>query len=348
MIQPFFKTIVLTTAFAFVFSCSTTRATVPVKKTVVKEKSAKVAKVYDASTRAQKETLASAKSEGQVDSKLKITAPSHETIPFELFGRLMMVKGEVNGVKGYLFVDSGAPYCVLNSAVFNKIKGKSAKVHGVNGYTAGAKRVKVKSLKFGKVEVKDFKGLCQPLDHLRGAKKVTILGLIGYRELSSFEVLLDYRKKTMMLFKVDENGKKQVKVEIANPTKTIKYTQVVHLPVFDCELNGEKLRMALDTGAEANLLDLKLQGKFAKLLKHRKKTKLIGGDNKPIMVSYGTMPLIKVDGHPFKNMKTVFSDISHLNKGNEGLKVHGLLGFEMLSKTNLVGINFKKKELYIW
>jgi hypothetical protein len=285
---------------------------------------------------------------GVPEENRAVKSPLHSLIPFQLIGRLIAVEGKVNSVEGLLIVDSGAPCCILNSDIFGGLEGRAIASDDVSGAIAGAKRIKVDSLQFGDVEIREFSGRSQPLTHLARDEDVKLLGLIGYRELSEFEVLLDYRQKTMWLLKTDADGNRLAKVTIPPPGETIPFEMAEHLPILTCELGGETLRMGLDTGAEANLLDIGLREKFSGLLVSADNTTLGGAGGTPVEVDYGMLPELKVGNVTLRNTTTVFSDISHLNKGPGILELDGIIGCELLARARLAGINFRKKELYLW
>lgn len=285
---------------------------------------------------------------------LNVTAPPHDTIPFEISGGgLVMIRGVVNGIEGCLFVDSGAPLCVLNSDVFPDLKGEAADTQGLHGDIGNASLVNVESLTFGNIEFKNLEGLHQPLSHLRQGflfwkPKGKLLGLIGYKELSCFEVMINYPHETISFLTLDEAGNRVAQSNLPAPKRTLPFTLSEHIPVFDCEIAGQALRMGLDTGAEANLIDLRYEETLGKLLTGKQKAMTLGADNKPVAITYGELPGLRAGGFPCSAMRTVFADISHLNSGEDGMKIDGLLGYPFLSNSRLVSINFVKKELTLW
>ena len=60
-------------------------------------------------------------------------------------------------------------------------------------------------------------------------------------------------------------------------------------------------------------------------------------------VEKGLLKKVIIGGKRFKNTKTVFSDISHLNNGYK-LKLDGLMGYELLSKQKTL-ISYRRKEM---
>lgn len=60
-------------------------------------------------------------------------------------------------------------------------------------------------------------------------------------------------------------------------------------------------------------------------------------------VTKGLIKKTIIGKYKFKNMATVFSSISHLNKGYK-INIDGLMGYELLSKQKTL-ISYKRKEL---
>jgi hypothetical protein len=80
-----------------------------------------------------------------------------------------------------------------------------------------------------------------------------------------------------------------------------------------------------------------------KNIKRIKVDELLGADNQPKKVKKGKVKNTTIGAKSFKNLKTVFSDISHLNEGYK-LNLDGLIGYEVLSKQKTL-ISFDRKEM---
>lgn len=280
-----------------------------------------------------------------------LIAPPFDTVPFELFGGggLIRIEGEVNGVKGCFIVDTGSSQSMLNSELLPGLKGESIGTQGVSGEVSEASLVTVESLKFGTIEFTGIQALYQPLGHLAfDTPGIKILGLLGYQELSRFEIMLNYPKKNITFLILNEKGERESPAVLPDPLETIRFTLDAHLPVLDCETGGKKLRMGLDSGVEINLIDLKLSKRLARKLQHPQQSEGVGADGTPVKITVGLMPEFSVAGRAYPNMTTMFTDISHLTSGENSMKIDGMIGFPFLSRHRLVSINFVKKELILW
>ena len=71
--------------------------------------------------------------------------------------------------------------------------------------------------------------------------------------------------------------------------------------------------------------------------------KLVGADNNPKKIKKGEIKKMIIGNKEFKNLTTVFSDISHLNEAY-GLNLDGLVGYQVLSKQKTL-ISFARKEM---
>ena len=92
-------------------------------------------------------------------------------------------------------------------------------------------------------------------------------------------------------------------------------------------------------------IDLGIISVFSKHLKKIDIDTLTGLDNNRIHVKSGILKMLKFKEKGFKNLKTVFSDLTHLNKDKE-IKIDGLIGFEILSK-QMTLIRYGQKELVL-
>lgn len=277
----------------------------------------------------------------------KITVPPVVQAPMIRAGNLFAVEARNDGRSGLFLVDSGAPSLVLNARYFESgdplVMGSAS---GVNGISSGADFAPIENFQLGDFSIDDFDALMMDLSHLEEALEVEFLGLIGYRELEHFEVILDYESEAMLLLGVNEAGEPLASVQMDPPQAVLPFQMNEHIPVFSCEIDGLPLQLGLDTGAESNLISVTQLARLRPMLKDQDNDDLTGADGASREVVSGVLPEILVAGHSFKDQETVFSDISHLNAGY-GLELDGLVGFAVLSR-QMVGINFRKGEMVIW
>lgn len=146
-----------------------------------------------------------------------------------------------------------------------------------------------------------------------------------------------------MLIKADYFD--QYKKEYLSNSKLdmVPFTLSSHIPVFKANIKGKDYNFGLDCGAESNLIDSDLLEELSKSIRKRTTDTLRGADKKGKEVTKGLIKKTIIGKYKFKNMATVFSSISHLNKGYK-INIDGLMGYELLSKQKTL-ISYKRKEL---
>jgi Aspartyl protease len=278
--------------------------------------------------------------------KENIEIPVFMQIPFTLSSKLITVEAEVNGKKGNFLVDSGAPHLVLNNKHFKTEEVNSVSGMGVSGVISGTDIKKIKNFIWQEFKITDFDAITMDLSHLEEQLETEFLGLIGQAELSHFEVHYDYTNMNMMCFKLDDSGNRIPQVMISDPNHTIEFEMGAHIPILSMKILNKTYKMGLDTGAETNLFSETLLSELSESTVFTDIDTLYGADKQKQAVRSGELISCKIGEETFEKMKTVFSDISHLNSGYD-LKIDGLIGYEFLSRQR-TAINYKKKELYLW
>jgi hypothetical protein len=267
--------------------------------------------------------------------------PAKIQVPFELRGGLIFVKVKVNGKPASFILDSGAPYLVLskrlNAKATDTLEGK-----GISG-TMQLQQVVVPSLEFGSMQLTDAPAIAMDMAHLEKLTKRPIDGLIGYSTLKEYELLLDYESKTMTLFRA---GATSYHTTI-KPVEEVPFELQAHIPVVKATIGTQTLYFGLDTGSEANLLDVASTARLSATdYKKGKANHITGANQGQVAVQDAYMKATHVNGHSYPNMHFVFSDISHLNQGY-GLSIDGLLGYPFLSARK-ISVNYPKQKLYFW
>lgn len=102
----------------------------------------------------------------------------------------------------------------------------------------------------------------------------------------------------------------------------------------------------LDSGAELNLIDRKINRKALDKFTVIKRVNLIGVGKREVEVMAGTLSEMIVGGEHCKSMNTLLTSLDDINE-NFGLALNGVIGYEFLS-TRRVMINYKKRKLYFF
>lgn len=268
------------------------------------------------------------------------------SIPLYKAGKLILVKGEVNGKHGYLIFDTGAPGLVLNDHYFKNCKADpSRQVTGVNGQIHPARVITASNLKLGNLGFKRQLADVMDLSHIEEKRNVKILGLMGVSLLQGEELEIDLQKKVLRVFKTDKNGlRMQPKVAAENKGLiTVPFRYSGHLIELEAKINNRPYRIAFDTGSEILLFD-----KYA-LLKDKIQTSILkkqellstGGSSSGIEIrELGEIDL----GVILKKVTTVAVDLKSLR--GFGLYVDGFIGYDLMA-SGVVTINFKKRIVQI-
>ncbi|UOR04127.1 aspartyl protease family protein [Hymenobacter aerilatus] len=264
----------------------------------------------------------------KVDTRLSVqdlTTPAEVVMPMRIQNGLLLVTAEVDGQRGDFFLDSGAPALLLNKMRFGSSASGStvvaSQLRGVNGTGASfdyyhATNFNWQGISFHNRDVPTL----DLTDLARRAGVSELLGLIGYNLLSQYAVTLDYAAQTVTLRKPTPD----------KSTEGLPFVMRGHLPVVEARVAGETLRLALDCGAQQNLLDVRYAAAFASQLRNSETVQLAGTDQKARSVTSGELRKLQlVQGPTFRNQPTVFSSISHLNQKPDQVTLDGLLGYPM-------------------
>jgi len=255
------------------------------------------------------------------------------------FSKLVLIKGEVNGIKGHFFLDSGAPGCIINSDVVTGLKGESAEANGTSGVMKVKKTI-LKSIKFKGRSMSNVRAIFQPMNGFtRGRKDITFLGLIGYDQLKGYVLTINYQMGTYDILKADAwkyDGKANV----------VPFSMRGHLPIIGVDAQGTKINMALDTGAESNMLDKTLFEKLKTKLARVRKVQIIGGNGRPVTVKAGNLAST-IGSKKYKGMPTAFRDLSSLRK-KIGQSVDGIIGYALFKQAGKIAISYPANKLYLW
>lgn len=270
------------------------------------------------------------------------------TIPIKRAHNLILLEGTIDSLYGNFILDFGSPYLVLNATYFRDYRtdyGRlAASANGVAGY---ARRTGVQRLSLGGLTYEDLDADVTELGNIENKRGVRILGLLGVNLFKEFEMELDLKQSVIILHRLDKSGYPvqpetdlDVKPEIVMPIQV--YNNII---LLDANIADKKLRFALDSGAEVNLLDKDANRKVLSMMKINRTTYLNGSTGGRVEVIDGVLLEMEVGGVRLKNMRTLVTDLSALGEGY-GVPIEGMLGYGFLSQ-GIVWINFDREELRI-
>ena len=288
----------------------------------------------------------------QADKGFKFEKPEGKviTIPITLSkDNLIVAQAVINGEKHNFIIDSGCPILYLNSKYFRGSEDKGARVstsEDVNGKVSGGQDViYVDSFDFNGIRADSIKAMMSDLSHLENGTEV--YGLIGYDVYRDYDLLFDYKGKTLTLIDPDytETFLKERKYEYEEvPFEMSKAMR--HIPLINGQIGTSNLAFGIDCGASSDLLYSGLWDEFKDNLKRVKTAELQGLSNsKGTDVHYGKLKSLKIGGKTFRNTRTVFNSISHLNMSKDE-RIDGLIGYQILSRQKTV-LSYRNRKLIL-
>ncbi len=273
------------------------------------------------------------------------TQPNIIRIPFRLSGALITVQAKVDTVEGTFIFDTGASNLLLNYRYF-KNNGFASESGGVTGKVKVKGKIRADSVILDELERRNITADLIDLSHIERAKKIRVMGIIGYSVFEGYEILFDYSASVLILVRHNEKGVLLEKIPdweyeaIENFPLTVKD----HIAMLTIQFGKKKKVFGLDSGAEQNLLDL-LVGKT--FLKNNftvlKRVKLNGTGQNSVEVMTGNLYNGQLDTFNFKPMATILTNMQDINT-IYGTNLEGILGYEFLSQMPM-SINYKKRRI---
>lgn len=292
--------------------------------------------------------------------KVKTLSPEERTVeynkanlisvPIILAGNIPLVEVFLNGENRLFLLDSGAPFSILNSKYvegLDKSKKKLGSLQDVSGNASISNMdiVTVKELEFAGSKIKNQKTVILDMSHLEETLETDgIYGLIGYDMLKEYDFFLDYSKKTLALIN-PEHIDDFIKNNKLKTNSKLSCKMIGHIPMIEVLIGNKAYQMGIDTGAETNLIDSSYFNDLEYLLQNKQKDVLGGAAGIKKEIYTGELKKLIVGKNVYKNLRTSFSDISHLRKRPESYD--GLLGYPFLSSQPVL-ISYKRGEVILF
>ncbi len=250
---------------------------------------------------------------------------------FELVRGMVVVQAELDREPASFILDTGSPMMILNG---RENEAKAIQVASLHGSMAGDWKT-IASFSWAGVQKYELPALTTDIGALEMVTNRPIAGLIGYKFLEDFDLLIDFEKQLVTLV---PHGKPAI-MKGWSLKSQIPFTMAGHLPVIEAQIGNKKLRLGLDTGANTNMLDLQkafeLDQELVTPVNNAGVLGMAGGSSRTYA---GYVVETTVGGLNFWNMRFIFSDITHLqNLVTNG--VDGLLGFPFF-KSGKFSINY--------
>lgn len=248
-------------------------------------------------------------------------------ITFKNLAGIILIPARINGIEGWVALDTGAMQTALNKNYFLGLGGKTTEVARFDGEvaTAGAMETHLHEFSLDGITINGLTVLLMDMSYVENnlrtiEPELRFLGSAGIEVFGKVPVLVDYRRFMVTLDpNIPINGMERLPLSMEA------------LPVITLEIAGEPYRFVLDTGANTCLLSDKLSKKI---------------ETSPVPNSPGvcTIPLVKAGEREYIDVTAVFTNLSHIQKR---VDVDGVIGYQIISK-QLSLLDFPNGVLYLF
>ncbi len=273
------------------------------------------------------------------------------TIPFELVQNLIVIDSIVvdNRMGSFIFDTGNQASLVLNSVAFQpeiyqEINKQSFTdtARGITGNIPVTTSIKIDSLTLANdFTFAGLNAIAFNLEHVRKAIGRNFLGFIGYGVIREVEFIIDYNKKVIHIFRLDDNGNLLEQTPIKK-TPILNFTVERGSMMAYIYFAGKQINFFLDTGAPKNSLDATLAKQLDQsfISYTGLKDTITGGDGNSIVTNDAMMLLLTVKDAQFTYMNTNIYNFP----GNAGY--NATLGYPFFSQ-KLLAVNYKKRQIYL-
>ncbi|MEC3907945.1 hypothetical protein VOI54_13020 [Tamlana sp. 2201CG12-4] len=270
-------------------------------------------------------------------------------IPFKLIDHLIVVKAQILNIEGNFIIDTGSETMILNKVHFPNNyshQRSSNRSSGILQNIENSYEKHIKQFKLQNFKLENTHSDVIDLSHIEKSKKIKLLGVIGYSILKDYELFIDMHLNQITLTKVDNHGNKLDKhVYLEKIVDSIRFKLKRHTIVVNGTINNQEVKLGIDSAAEFNQINKRINKKALKYFIPKKRLRLTGVSNKKIEVLAGKLHRVKLSASTyFGPMLTV---LTNLNKMNEafGTDLDGILGYEFFAQKRTI-INYQKEKLY--
>lgn len=272
-------------------------------------------------------------------------------LPFSRAGNLILVKAKADTTEGNFIFDTGCPHLVLNHTYFRDYPAQESIEDG-NGATAGTftvQKTRVADFSLGGNHFYQLNADLTDLGSIENIRGIKLLGLIGVELLRRFEVLIDYENNLIYLHRLERKESSVFEKELLADTaaySTIPIRVMDNRIMVETIVGGKKLRLVIDSGAEANLLDSRLPERVFSEVMITGRTTMMGVGGRKIEVLKGELNSMRLGEYDLGQMKVLVTNLERTCFSHAGC-VDGVLGFDFLSLKK-IGFNFVKNKMYVW
>ncbi|WP_456442779.1 hypothetical protein [Psychroserpens sp.] len=270
-------------------------------------------------------------------------------IPFKLVDHLIVIEAQLLNQKGNFIIDTGSESLILNK---NHFKGQNSNLDqlkqttGVIDFIDNPLEKHLREFIIKDLVIENMLSDVIDLSHIEISKKMHLLGIIGYDILKDYEIFVDMYLNQITLSKVNTKGEKlDDSVYLEKTIDSVDFKLKKHTIVIEATVDGQILKFGLDTAAEYNQLNKKINKEVLKQFFPKRRIQLIGASGKKIEVLAGKLYRVKLtESIYFGPMQTILTNLNQMNNAF-GTKLDGVLGYEFFRQQRTI-INYKKEKLF--
>lgn len=268
-------------------------------------------------------------------------------VPFTMVGQLMMVEAQVDSIRGLFILDTGSERLVLNKNHYKPDVTSLPVVSAGNTGSVAALGSHIDSVKVQLLVLHNLFAHFVDMSHIEVKKNTRVMGILGYDVFKNFELFIDFPEKRIVLFRLNRAGNRVepgTSWEVA--TDSLNFTLKNHIIQVTAEVNGVKLKMMLDSGAELNLIDRRINRKVLDNFTIIKRVNLVGVGRKEVEVLAGVLKEVRCGHQHVNKMNTLLTSLDAINS-SFGTQLDGVLGYEFLKHRRTL-INYSKRKIYFF
>jgi predicted aspartyl protease len=268
--------------------------------------------------------------------------PSHEAdlLPYGIESGRMSVPVTINGSGPFSFlVDTGSERTVISRELAGALQlgaGPKTRMHSVAG-SGNVATVIIPRLELSRRTVKGIAAPALPQHHIGAA------GMLGIDSLKSQHILFDFAARQMLITPEPTPVRRTRSDEIIVTARS----RLGRLVLTDAAVHGSRAIVILDTGAEVSIGNEALRRKLMKMGKLRETTplQLISVTGQHIPADYTSIERVTIGGLLLTDMPVAFGKVRLFDELDLKDRPAVLLGMDVLSRFDQVGVNFPKREV---
>lgn len=264
----------------------------------------------------------------------------------------MLIRAKADTIDGNFILDSGAPGLVLNITYFRDYPIthiSDGEQTSITGSSYSVSKTNVRELALGSMKYFQMEADLLNLGHIENSKGVKILGLLGVELFKQCEMIINFEKGLIYLHRIGRKEASKYKSDLLNDTAAY-HTFPIELKdnriIATTEMDGKKLKLAIDCAAESNVLDSRLPDRVLEHFEISRRVMLTGANNKKVEALYGDLKSMMLGGIELGTLPVVITNLENTCFSGTGC-INGILGFDFLSM-HTIGFNFVTRKMYIW